>query len=382
MAGLAVASGVSRVLRHRGYEFSVAERHDDADIRRLLRENPTPGSFSLSFEREPSAFDDDGPRALRQCFVVARDRRTGEAIGVCNRAVREAYVDGKVRRLPYLSALRIAQTHRNRIGVLRGGFEALRQFAERPDEMPFALTSIAAENETALRLLSRGIPGLPVYSPVGAYSTFVLGARSVKLSAGIRAATPEDFPAIASFLQSALVSKQFAPHWREEDLVILAEHGLPAFQILLATRNGRIHGCMGVWNQISFKQTVARQYPAVVSALRPLINFVAPFTGIPRLPAIGQPLRLAVLSLVAVENDNQSVLHELLRSALGIAARLGLSGAIFGAAHGTQGRETVRRHFRSAIEYETRLFLAHWPAASGYIAGIAKAAPAPELGHL
>jgi hypothetical protein len=336
----------------------------------------------LSFEREPSAFDDDGPRALRQCFVVARDRRTGEAIGVCNRAVREAYVDGKVRRLPYLSALRIAQTHRNRIGVLRGGFEALRQFAERPDEMPFALTSIAAENETALRLLSRGIPGLPVYSPVGAYSTFVLGARSVKLSAGIRAATPEDFPAIASFLQSALVSKQFAPHWREEDLVILAEHGLPAFQILLATRNGRIHGCMGVWNQISFKQTVARQYPAVVSALRPLINFVAPFTGIPRLPAIGQPLRLAVLSLVAVENDNQSVLHELLRSALGIAARLGLSGAIFGAAHGTQGRETVRRHFRSAIEYETRLFLAHWPAASGYIAGIAKAAPAPELGHL
>src|SRR5215471_18259270 len=107
MAGLAVASSVGQILRQGGYEFSVAGRDDDADIRRLLRENPTPGSFSLSFEREPSAFDDDGPRALRQCFIVARDRRTSEAIGVCNRVVREAYVDGKVHKLPYLGALRI-----------------------------------------------------------------------------------------------------------------------------------------------------------------------------------------------------------------------------------------------------------------------------------
>jgi hypothetical protein len=382
MAGLAVASGVSQVLRQGGYEFSVAERHDDADIRRLLRENPTPGSFSLSFEREPSAFDDDGQRALRQCFIIARDRRTGEAIGVCERAVRGAYIDGKVHKLPYLSALRIAQTHRNRIGVLRGGFEALRQFAEQADETPFALTSIAAENETALRILSRGIPGLPVYSPVGAYSTFVLGAKSEKLLAGIRPATPQDFPALAKFLQSTLASKQFAPYWREEDLTALAENGLPACRILLATQDGRIHGCMGVWNQTGFKQTVARQYPATVSALRPLINLFAPLTGSPQLPAIGQPLRLAVLSLVAVAGDNQSVLQELLRGALGVAGRLGHSGAIFGTARDTQARETIRRHYRFSIEYETRLFLVRWPDAKHHVARIAGAAPAPELGHL
>src|SRR5262249_1712779 len=166
------------------------------------------------------------------------------------------------------------------------------------DEAAFGLTSMGAENEAALRMLSRGIAGLPVYSPVGAYSTFVLGARSEKLSAGIRPATPQDFPAIARFLQSALVGKQFAPYWREQDLRALAENGLPGSQILLATRSGRIHACMGVWNQIGFKQTVARRYPATVSALRPLINLFAPLTGIPRLPAIGQPLRLAVLSLV------------------------------------------------------------------------------------
>jgi hypothetical protein len=113
-----------------------------------------------------------------------------------------------------------------------------------------------------------------------------------------------------------------------------------------------------------------------------LINLVAPLAGIPQLPAIGRPLRLAVLSLVAVEGDNQSVFHELLRSASGVAARLGLSGAVFGTAHGTQARETVRRHFRFAIEYETRLFLAHWPDASDHIARLAKATPVPELGHL
>src|SRR5262249_46150100 len=233
MAGLAVAGGVSRALRQGGYEFSVAERHDDADIRRLLREISTPGSFALSLEREPSAFDHNGANALRRCFIVARDCRTGEAIGVCERVVREAYVDRKVCKVPYLCALRIAPTHPHPIGLLTGGFAALRQFAERPDETPFALTSIAAENEAALRVLSSATAGLPVYSPVGAYSTFVLGARSAKLSAGIRPATPQDFPAIARFLQSALVSKQFAPYWREEHLTALAENGLPASQILL-----------------------------------------------------------------------------------------------------------------------------------------------------
>ena len=382
MAGLAVASGVDQILRQGGYEFSVAERHDDADIRRLLRENSTPGSFALSLEREPSAFDHNGANALRRCFIVARDCRTSEAIGVCERVVREAYVDRKVHKLPYLCALRIAATHRHRIGVLRGGFEALRQLADRPDEAPFALTSIAAKNEAALRVLSRGIPGLPVYSPVGAYSTFVLGARSEKLLTGIRQATPQDFPAIARFLQSALVSKQFAPYWREERLAALAENGLPASQILLAMRNGTIHGCMGVWDQIGFKQAVPRRYPPIVGALRPLINLFAPLTGSPRLPAIGQPLRLAVLSLVAVEADNQSVFRELLRSALGVAGRLGHSGAIIGTAHDSQAGETIRRHYRFATEYKTQLFLVHWPDAKHLIARITGAAPAPELGYL
>src|SRR5262249_24121360 len=152
--------------------------------------------------------------------------------------------------------------------------------------------------------------------------------------------------------------------------------------ILLAMRNGRIHGCMGVWDQIGLKQAVPRRYPAIVGALRPLINLFAPLTGSPRLPTIGQPLRVAVLSLVAVEGDDQSVLGKLLRSALGVAGRLGHSGAIIGTAHDTQARETIRRHYRFAVDYETRLFLVHWPDATHHVSRITRATPAPELGYL
>src|SRR4051812_20377401 len=88
--------------------FAVADRNDDADIGRLLRKNELGGWVRLSLERAPDAFAAEFGLSRSHGFIVARDRRTGEAVGICERSVRDAYIDGEIRHLPYLGSLRVA----------------------------------------------------------------------------------------------------------------------------------------------------------------------------------------------------------------------------------------------------------------------------------
>jgi len=129
--------------------FSVARGEDDADIRRLFRENALGGWVRLSLEREPNAFDADFGLSRSHAFIIARDRETGEAIGICERSVRDAFVDGEIRPLPYFGSLRVTPARRHRIRVLRGGFAAVRSLLGEPSDLPFALTSITADNAAA-----------------------------------------------------------------------------------------------------------------------------------------------------------------------------------------------------------------------------------------
>ena len=74
--------------------FALAGRGDDADIRRLLRENATDGWIRLALAREPDAFAAAAVMGRAHAYVIARSRQSGEAVGVCEWSVREAFVDG------------------------------------------------------------------------------------------------------------------------------------------------------------------------------------------------------------------------------------------------------------------------------------------------
>src|SRR5215471_9343893 len=102
--------------------FDVATLADEAEVRRLLRENPIGGRYTMSMEREPNGVTGVALPEERKTIILATDNNTGAAIGMCERVVRPAYVDGEARMLPYLGALRIAASHRHRIRLLKGGF--------------------------------------------------------------------------------------------------------------------------------------------------------------------------------------------------------------------------------------------------------------------
>lgn len=350
--------------------FAVAGPQDAPDLARLLREVPTGGGYALSFEREPDPLAEP-LAALRSTLVIARDAASGAAVGMCERVVRRCFVDGKIRLLPYLGALRIAQAYRHRIAILKGGFALLREQAERAEELPFALTSIAPENTAAVRLLEAGVKGLPRYSPLGDYATLMMRPAKGSRPKLVSLAGPEDAAELDRFLADALSRRQFAPDWRSADI------GWP---VLVLRRAGRIVGCAGVWDQRARRQVVIRGYPRLVGIMRPLYNLAAPLLGRPRLPAVGDVIPQGFLSPLLLEDDaDREGLALLLRAARSLAAESGLGVLTAGLAVGHPWHGWLPAMAR-AVEYRTRLYAVHWPEAPGPVP--LGPLPMPEVGLL
>jgi len=373
MDGLAVTGGVTRVTRG-DLVFAVAGPEDAADIRRLLRENPLGGRFGITLERGLGDLFDDHD----QVVIIARERASGQAIGLCERTVRPGYVDGEVRPLPYLGALRVTERHRHRIAVLRGGFEALRALAERPTDLPFALTSITSDNTVARRVLTANLAGLPAYRSLGDFSSFALRPVQARIAPEISAATEADLPTVAGFLRRENVRFQYSPVWTEQGL---RGAGLRAEHFLLARTGNEIRGCVAVWDQRAQRQTVIRRYPPLLATLRPLINLAAPALKLPYLPAEGSALAQATLSHLAVADDRPATFLGLVAAALDQAKRRGFQAAILGFASSRPWREELLWRFR-AIEYRTTLYLAYWRDAAARVAALRPSTPHPELGLL
>jgi hypothetical protein len=358
--------------------FGIAQREDDADIRRLLRENALGGWIRLSLEREPDSFAADLGLSRSHAFLLARARDSGEAVGICERSVRDAFVGGNVARLPYLGSLRVAPAYRHRIRVLRGGFASVRTLLDDPADLPFALTSITANNEAARRVLCAGLPGLPTYRPVGELSTFAIRTRVMAIPPGVEHATSNDIPAIAVLLQRCYRRFQYSPVWRACDLErVIATGGLRVEDFLVVRHGPGVRACLAVWDQGSVRQAVVRAYAPWLARLRPLINFIAPVAAMPSLPPPASPLRQVYLSHIAVEDDDPAMFRRLLVAGLALARRRGFEVALAGFASEHPFAAVLRRQ-RTAI-YRSLLQLVHWPEAQPMVGTIPPRIPHPEI---
>ena len=337
---------------------TVAGPDDSRDIAALLHENPMDGAYAIAMTRDPDPFVSDGC-ALRSVFVIARDKQTGAPVGLCERVVREAYLDGEPRHLPYLGALRVSRSHRGRIGVLRAGFAMMRA-AEQPEDAPFALTSIAQGNAAAERVLTAGLRGLPHYSAIAGYSTFALRTRKRRVDAAIAPARSGDLAELAAFLNTLNMRLQFAPVWSEQRLRALSGHGLPCDKILVRRRGGEIEGCVAVWDQRAFRQTRVQRYPAWLGAMRPLVNLAAPLIGLPHLPSTGEALSQASLSMLVVRSGDPDIFTTMVDAGLDLARRSDVDIAAVGFATEHPWRTALLAR-RRALEYRSTLFRVAWP---------------------
>ena len=352
--------------------FHVATSEDAPDICRLLREIPVGGDYALSFERGADPFADALPPE-RHAFVIARDGPTGAAVGLCERSVRPAYVAGRRVLLPYLGARRIAPSHRPPVAILKGGFATLRDQVEKPDEHPVALTSIAADNAAAKRILTAGVKGLPRYEPLGDYATLMMRPRGTTAPDDVSEAGEADREELDQFLGQVMPRRSFAPCLRS---------AMIDWPMLLLRRAGRIIGCAGIWDQRAYRQAVIRRYPRGIRFARPFANLVAPIAGWPKMPRLGEPIPQAFLSPLALADEaDEASLLTLVGAALARARSLGFGVLTVGMAADHPWRAMISRRWRSA-EYRTSLYGVHWGGGGAPPLIANDALPMPEVALL
>ena len=341
--------------------FMFATEQDEPDIRRLLRENATDGWIRLSLEREPDALVAASVMGRRHALLLVRDKQTGEPLAMGEWSARDAFVDGNLRLLPYLSALRIAGSPIYTAWLKTGLRHILQLQAGQSGMTPFALTAIATDNHAALRILGANRSGMPTYRLLEAFSTFALRPVHTRHE-GVRVepAVAGDLPSIAEHLQRTYRGFQFAPKWSADDLTDEERcRGLRIKDFLVVRSDSAVVACMALWDQSSFKQTRVRGYAPWVSRVRPAINVLAPLLRIPRLPADGTLLRQVFLSHLAVDQNDPWLFRTLINAGLTEARRRGFAVALTGLASRHPLAVVLKNHYRS-FEYRTLLHLVHY----------------------
>ncbi len=350
-------SGVGRV------GFDLAAPADDAEVRRLYRDNPMGGAIRLSLEREPDASLAAAVEGDRHQAVVAR-RPGGGLAAVGTRSVRTAYVNGVPTRLGYLGGLRVDADHRGDPRLLLRGFAKLRELHEAEGDAKLYLTGIVADNAAARRVLEAGLRGMPTYRFVGEFVTLVMRVRpgaSVAAAGGSQRTVGRLPPTAETDLAAAVdvlgregPARQFSPVWEAGSVV---RPGLSAGDFRAALDGGRPVGCAALWDQRSFKQAVVRGYAPPLARWRSVANAAAAVTGRPRLPDVGQPLRAAYVSHVA---GPPAVVVPLVEAVHAIAGTRSLDYLMVGFAAADPRLAALRRAF-GGRELRTRLSVVHWP---------------------
>jgi hypothetical protein len=354
--------------------FDLAAPEDEAEVRRLLGENPLPGEVTVALEREGAGAAAGDLEGDFHQLLVARQAGSGRLVGMASRAVAEVFLNGRPRRVGYLGQLRLAAPWRRRRRFLQSAFGFLRRLHE-DGRAPFYFASLMADNRAAHRLLTAGLPGLPVFCELAELVTLVVPVP-VAVPAAVRwrrrpppvpleTGSRQRLDETAACLERHARRHQLARRWTAADLLSPRRTpGLSPEDFVLATDGTRVIGCAALWDQRSFKQTRVVAYAPALARLRPWLNLAAPWLGTPRLPAVGEVLRQAFVSHLAVDGDQPEVALALVEALCRRAARRRLDYLVLGLPAASPLLPVLRRRLRPR-EIHSVLHAVHWAEDEG-----------------
>jgi hypothetical protein len=368
------------------YSFDLATRADDAELRQILARTPMDGDISVSFRREPDFFAAAPLGGPFSQTVIGRDGAQNRIVGFGVRSCREMYVNGLRIPIGYLSSLRVLSEYRN-LGLVARGYAYFHEL-HADGRTKLYLTTIADGNDRALQIVTSGRAGLPGYYFAGRYLTLAIPLSGRRINGHsqcdvhIRPSTVQDVPELCDFLTTHGPRRQFFPCYGEHDF--FRPDGtfldLRPEDLLLALRDNRIVGTIGVWNQSGFRQSVVERYSTRLRWAKPFYNGWSRLRGRPALPPVGEPFRYAVAAVPVVADDDLTVCEALLDAAVERAGA-GTIGHLLIGLHETDPLVPAARN-RSRAAYVTQMFHVCWDDGNALRMSLDERTPYLELGTL
>jgi len=343
--------------------FELAVPNDDPELRQLLRENPIPGAISLSFEREPNYFFAAAIEGAFHQTIVAREADTKRVIAFGNRSVRPLYVNGQVREIGYMSQLRVEPTYGKGMYLARGLAGGFKKYHELHGDgrAPFYLMSVIEDNRPARRLLTSGLreyPQVKNYARIFTYAIYPVRHKpdlSLPPHLRLMRASDNDANGIVDCLNRNNARKQFAPYWTCESLFL---SNLSPADFFVVRAGERVIGCLALWDQQSFKQSVVRGYSGWLARFRTLINALARLGLSPHLPEAGTRLNQAYACCLAIDHDDPAIFAALFRALYNEAVQRKFHYFTLGLAETHPLHEAVQTY--RPLTYISRIYLVGW----------------------
>lgn len=320
------------------YKFRLADpKKDNKSILDMEAQvtMPGPDGLMLSFQHKPYYFKAAMTGNKETQTILCIDKAKNEIVGIGARCIRDAYVDGKKQQIGYLANLRGTDRLRGSTLLFRG-YEYLHKL-HGDGKAVFYTTCILEDNKTAQRILTSGLPGLPVYEEYGKLQTFLIpiyGCFSKPLTSPVTKANPEDMHKLAEFINEQNALFNFSPCYTINEI----RHK----NLFIYKHNGKIMGVAGVWDQSSYKQTV-------IASIEPM-TFKVKFPGV---------LKSIYLSFTAVKDDDPLIFTALLDK---IKSDWSSKGFMYLNAGFDSRRINLTRVLKLAAEklLESRLYLVYW----------------------
>jgi hypothetical protein len=368
----------------------LATSADDSALRRLLRENPIPGAISLSYEREPNYFNAAAAEGMLSQTLLGIENITGKSLGMGTRVIFPMYVNGTVQRMGYMSHLRMDLHHEWGLSLARWVSRGFQKFRElhADGRAPYYLMSVIADDAPARRLLTSDLPGMPHAREYARMFTYVISPRlskpMVPLPYGIELerGTSARISEMIACLQRNGQRKQFSPAWTSENLFSPSQTpNLHPEDFLLAVRGRHVLGCLALWDQTPFKQTVVRGYQGNMARWRAIVNLLAHFIDIPHLPPIGVHLSYGFASHLAIDHDDPHIFQALLRAAYNETIRRGFNYFMIGLAESNPLRQVLTKSYLH-ITYPSQIYLMAWDDGREAMAQVDGRVPGLEIARL
>ncbi|MFN8946012.1 MAG: hypothetical protein ACK5WZ_15455, partial [Pseudobdellovibrionaceae bacterium] len=132
----------------------------------------------------------------------------------------------------------------------------------------------------------------------------------------IKSGNSKDLQQLISFWKEQSKKRQFVPIYTEQDFTnssgILRDFKIE--DMILGWRNGKIVGCLGLWDQSAYRRWMVSAYSKKIQITKGIYNFFAPTLNRPKLPDLNEAFPYRILSCIAIDQDDQKIFESLLHA--------------------------------------------------------------------
>ena len=288
-------------------ELRAAVPGDMDGIRKVFLSGKFDGEFCVQFLREPDplvSLRHDGDSVV---MIVMEYVSTREIIAVAGCVIRREYAGGTVRRIGYLTGLKILPEYQKKVYCIADGYQLIRDLTK--EDVDIYYTTILSSNSGAIKLLEKKHKRMPSYHFLGEYTTYCIkgGGKERGTLTGLTAQERETL-----YQGKVLPGLDFSPSGTA--LYQLKDQDF----IALRGRDNEILAACAIYDQQAYKKYVISGYNRKYKLLSKLPTR---WLGFPAFPKENSELNYASVAFLYVKDHDPELGRKFLRAAAAHSSR-------------------------------------------------------------